>query len=65
MLLVFPYQKNYNVLVKIQKNKFYVVYAKSIDTLDKAYSDLVTHHNKFVDYSYITSFTKYLLVYTV
>ena len=42
--------ETYDVLVKIQKNAPYIIYAESIDTLGAAYGALVTKPQQVVDY---------------
>ena len=54
--------ETYDVLVKIQKNKPYIIYAESIDTFGKAYGALMTEPWQFVDYSEITPFPEPLPV---
>jgi len=48
--------ETYDVLVKIQKNDPYIIYAESIDTVGAAYGALVTTPNQLVNYRQITPF---------
>lgn len=48
--------ETYDVLVKIQKNSPYVIYAESIDTLGAAVGALVTDLNQSIDYKQVTPF---------
>lgn len=48
--------ETYDVLVRIQENKPYIIYAESIDTLGAAYGALITSPNQFVNYSQVTPF---------
>ncbi|WP_154699399.1 multicopper oxidase domain-containing protein, partial [Legionella pneumophila] len=54
--------ETYDILVTIQKNKPYIIYAESIDTLGKAYGALVTHPNQVVNYQHVTPFPEPLPV---
>ncbi|HCC3243577.1 TPA: multicopper oxidase domain-containing protein [Legionella pneumophila] len=54
--------ETYDILVTIQKNKPYIIYAESIDTLGKAYGALVTHPNQVVNYQEVTPFPEPLPV---
>ncbi|MDO5216289.1 multicopper oxidase domain-containing protein, partial [Legionella pneumophila] len=54
--------ETYDILVNIQKNKPYIIYAESIDTLGKAYGALVTSPNQIVNYQQVTSFPEPLPV---
>ncbi|CAN5399283.1 hypothetical protein BH10PSE19_BH10PSE19_01570 [soil metagenome] len=48
--------ETYDVLVKIEKNKPYIIYAESIDTLGKAYGALVTDANQPIAYNEVIPF---------
>ncbi len=48
--------ETYDVIVKIQKNKPYIIYAESIDTRGKAYGALVTDPRQPIDYQKIKPF---------
>lgn len=48
--------ETYDVLVKIQKNKPYIIYAESIDTLGKVYGALVTDQSHPVCYQNVSPF---------
>lgn len=50
--------ETYDVLVKIQKNSPYIIYAESIDTLGAAVGALVTDSNQPVNYKQVTPFTE-------
>ncbi|HAU0262970.1 TPA: multicopper oxidase domain-containing protein [Legionella pneumophila] len=54
--------ETYDVLVKIQKNRPYIIYAESIDTLGKVYGALVTKPRQPVDYQHIVPFPEPLPV---
>ncbi|HAT1868130.1 TPA: multicopper oxidase domain-containing protein [Legionella pneumophila] len=54
--------ETYDILVTIQKNKPYIIYAESIDTLGKAYGALVTDSNQAVNYQQVTPFPEPLPV---
>lgn len=54
--------ETYDVLVKINKNKPYVIYAESIDTVGAAIGALVTSPQQFVDYKTVTPFPEPLPV---
>ncbi|CAM2999472.1 multicopper oxidase domain-containing protein [Legionella anisa] len=54
--------ETYDILVTIQKNRPYIIYAESIDTLGKAYGALVTSPNQFVDYQQVAPFPEPLPV---
>lgn len=54
--------ETYDVLVKIQKNDSYIIYAESIDTVGAAYGALVTSPNQFVNYKQVTPFPEPLPV---
>jgi CopA family copper-resistance protein len=54
--------ETYDVLVKIQKNSPYIVYAESIDTLGKAYGALVTDPQEPIDYTHVVPFPEPLPV---
>lgn len=51
-----------DVLVKIEKNKPYIIYAESIDTRGKAIGALVTEPNQKINYQQITPFPEPLPV---
>lgn len=48
--------ETFDVLVKIQKDSPYIIYAESIDSLGKAYGALVTQPNQVVNYNQVTPF---------
>ncbi len=48
--------ETYDVLVKIQKDSPYIIYAESADTLGAAYGALITHPNQIVDYAAVNPF---------
>jgi CopA family copper-resistance protein len=48
--------ETYDVLVKIEKNEPYIIYAESIDTLGKVYGALVTAPNQTINYDKIIPF---------
>lgn len=48
--------ETYDVLVKIQKNQPYIIYAESADTLGAAYGALITSPKQKVNYSQISPF---------
>lgn len=48
--------ETYDVLVKIQKNSPYLIYAESIDTLGAAVGALLTQPNQLIDFSQVPSF---------
>ena len=54
--------ETYDVLVKIQKNDPYIIYAESIDTLGAAYGALVTAPQQAVNYQDVTRFPEPLPV---
>jgi CopA family copper-resistance protein len=54
--------ETFDVLVKIQKNDPYIIYAESIDTLGAAYGALVTSPHQFVNYQQVTPFPEPLPV---
>ncbi|HAT6942887.1 TPA: multicopper oxidase domain-containing protein [Legionella pneumophila] len=54
--------ETYDILVTIQKNKPYIIYAESIDTLGKVYGALMTHPNQVVNYQQVTPFPEPLPV---
>jgi FtsP/CotA-like multicopper oxidase with cupredoxin domain len=54
--------ETYDVLVRIEKNNPYIIYAESIDTVGAAYGALVTSPNQFVDYQQVTKFPEPLPV---
>lgn len=54
--------ETYDVLVKIQKNTPYIIYAESIDTVGSAVGALVTSPNQFVNYQQINPFPEPLPV---
>src|SRR3990167_11176847 len=54
--------ETYDVLVKIQKNDPYIIYAESIDTLGAAYGALTSSPNQFVNYKTVTPFPEPLPV---
>ena len=66
-----PYQINdfsiapgetYDVLVKIQKNDPYIIYAESIDTVGAAYGALVTSPSQIINYNEVSPFPEPLPV---
>ncbi len=68
---VVPYQvrdftvapgETYDVLVKIQKNNPYIIYAEARNTSGAAYGALITSPHQFVDYQHITKFPEPLPV---
>ncbi|MFO9595261.1 multicopper oxidase domain-containing protein, partial [Legionella pneumophila serogroup 1] len=54
--------ETYDILVSIQKDKPYIIYAESIDTLGKAYGSLVTSPNQVVNYQQVMPFPEPLPV---
>jgi FtsP/CotA-like multicopper oxidase with cupredoxin domain len=48
--------ETYDVLVKIQKNNPYIIYAESIDTVGAAYGALITSPNQFVNDRAVAAF---------
>ncbi|KTD37205.1 multicopper oxidase domain-containing protein [Legionella oakridgensis] len=54
--------ETYDVLVRIQKNKPYIIYAESIDTRGKAYGALVTDPHQPIPYAQVKSFPEPLPV---
>lgn len=48
--------ETYDVLVKIQSNKPYIIYAESIDTVGSAVGALTTSPNQCIDYRQVTPF---------
>ncbi|HSW93453.1 MAG TPA: multicopper oxidase domain-containing protein [Gammaproteobacteria bacterium] len=48
--------ETYDVLVKIQKNEPYIIYAESIDTLGAAYGALITAPRQIVNYRQVSRF---------
>lgn len=48
--------ETYDVLVKIQKNQPYIIYAESADTLGAAYGALVTNPRQTIHYKNVTPF---------
>ncbi|MCD8499765.1 MAG: copper resistance protein B [Gammaproteobacteria bacterium] len=48
--------ETYDVLVKIQKNQPYIIYAESTDTSGAAYGALITKTNQMVDYAAVQPF---------
>lgn len=54
--------ETYDVLVKINKNQPYIIYAESIDTVGAAIGALVTSPQQFVDYRTVTPFPEPLPV---
>lgn len=54
--------ETYDVLVRIQKRRPYVIYAESIDTLGKAYGALVTDPKQPIDYQQVMPFPEPLPV---
>lgn len=68
---VIPYEVNdftiapgetYDVLVKIQKNQPYIIYAEARNTLGAAFGALTTSSNQFVDYEHLPKFPEPLPV---
>lgn len=51
-----------DVLVKIQKNKPYIIYAEAADTSGAAYGALITHPGQVVNYQAVTPFPEPLPV---
>lgn len=54
--------ETFDVLVKIQKNDPYIIYAESIDTVGAAYGALVTSTNKVINYGEVIPFPEPLPV---
>ncbi|MFZ2314464.1 MAG: copper resistance system multicopper oxidase [Gammaproteobacteria bacterium] len=54
--------ETYDVLVKIQKNDPYIIYAESMDTVGTAVGALITTPNQFVNYKQIAPFPEPLPV---
>ncbi len=54
--------ETYDVLVKIQKNDPYIIYAESVDTVGAAYGALLTSPNQFVNYKAVAPFPEPLPV---
>ncbi len=54
--------ETYDVLVKIQKNEPYIIYAESADTVGAAYGALITSPHQFVNYKSVTPFSEPLPV---
>lgn len=54
--------ETYDVLVKIQNNSPYIIYAESLDTVGAAYGALVTSPNQFVNYKQVAPFPEPLPV---
>jgi CopA family copper-resistance protein len=54
--------ETYDILVKIQKNAPYIIYAESIDTVGAAYGALITSSNQFVNYKNVKPFSEPLPV---
>lgn len=54
--------ETYDVLVKIKKNRPYIIYAESIDTLGKAYGALITDPRQPIYYDQVTPFPEPLPV---
>lgn len=54
--------ETYDVLIKIQKNEPYIIYAESRNTLGAALGSLITKPNQFVDYQHVTKFPEPLPV---
>jgi len=48
--------ETYDVLVKIEQDLPYIIYAESLDTIGAAYGALTTHPQKIVNYSAISPF---------
>lgn len=68
---VMPYEINdfkiapgetYDILVKIQKNDPYIIYAESVDTVGAAYGALITSPHQIVNYKKVTPFPEPLPV---
>lgn len=54
--------ETYDVLVKIQKNEPYIIYAESVDTVGAAYGALTTSPHQFVNYKGVAPFPEPLPV---
>lgn len=54
--------ETYDVLVKIEKNAPYIIYAESMDTVGAAYGALVTSPNQLVNYKKVAPFPEPLPV---
>ena len=54
--------ETYDVLVKIQKNDPYIIYAESIDTVGAAYGALVTSPHQYINYKNVAPFPEPLPV---
>lgn len=54
--------ETYDVLVKIQNNKPYIIYAESVDTVGAAYGALITSPHQFVNYKGVAPFPEPLPV---
>jgi CopA family copper-resistance protein len=54
--------ETYDVLVKIQKNQPYIIYAESMDTVGAAYGALITSPHQFVNYKGVAPFPEPLPV---
>ncbi|MHB1221224.1 MAG: multicopper oxidase domain-containing protein [Gammaproteobacteria bacterium] len=54
--------ETYDVLVKIQKNEPYIIYAESIDTVGAAYGALITSPHQLVNYKGVAPFPEPLPV---
>lgn len=54
--------ETYDVLIKIQENKPYIIYAESRDTLGAAYGALITSPHQSVNYKNVTPFPEPLSV---
>lgn len=54
--------ETYDVLVKIQKNAPYIIYAESMDTVGAAYGALIPASQQFVNYKSVTPFPEPLPV---
>ncbi|MBA2651406.1 MAG: multicopper oxidase domain-containing protein [Tatlockia sp.] len=54
--------ETYDVLVKIQKNTPYIIYAESIDTVGAAVGALITTPNQLIDYQKVPPFSEPLPV---
>jgi CopA family copper-resistance protein len=54
--------ETYDILVKIEKDKPYIIYAESIDTSGAAYGALITRPNQKINYKDVTPFTEPLPV---
>ncbi len=48
--------ETYDVLVKIQKNQPYIIYAESADTIGAAYGALITSPKQIIPYKHVTPF---------